>query len=185
MDLTRGLATPAPQAARGRSTAQTYNHPFLTEVWPEGFHSVGQLTEASAAYTAAYTLKKLEKDEPGRYDRSFDGLEWTVAPEFHLHSRRPGLGIEYLERFYRDIYGTRKHPRSGVSWRNSTVSPPLAYDRWLKEHDLAHYHRVKAWRLENTADNSEFLRYIQKSRETILASKEALFGTSTHGDPGA
>lgn len=178
------LAVTAPATAQGKSGVLK-TVPVLDSLWPYGFHTVGPLNEASAAYTAAYTVKKLERKAEDYLHRSYDGHHWTVAPEFHLHSRRPGLGMRWLERYHEDVYGTVSHPKSQVMWRGNPVSPPLAYDRWLKEHDPRRWRAVKKLRMEQPdVDSNLSDRYFQKARETILESKERLFGQSGRGDPG-
>lgn len=159
-------------------------HPVIESIWSYGFHSVGTLDVKTAAYTASYTQKKLERAEEGYLDRSYDGLEWRVAPEFHLHSRNPGLGINWLKRWRSDVYGTQAKPKSHVLWRGNKVAPPIAYDRWLRENDEKHWTAVRQFRIANaeTLDTQDENR-VFKAREAIQRGREALY-PRFHGDPG-
>lgn len=62
--------------------------PILAKAWDKGFIKVGDLTPASAQYTARYTTKKLNDEHPDYNGR---------LPEFMLSSRKPGLGNESAE----------------------------------------------------------------------------------------
>lgn len=57
---------------------------ILSACWPYGFVDVGELTEASAAYIAGYTVKKMTS----KRDPRLDGR----TPEFARMSLKPGIG---------------------------------------------------------------------------------------------
>ena len=66
---------------------------FLQGIWRKGFLSVGSLTRDSANYVAKYCVKKLGGKEAYRYE------QMGIIPEFALMSRRPGIGLQYIEKF--------------------------------------------------------------------------------------
>ena len=68
-----------------------YTSPSLERIWNKGFVVVGDLTAASAAYTARYCLKKC-KD---LYSDKYDSL--GIIPEYTNCSRRPGIGWAWYE----------------------------------------------------------------------------------------
>lgn len=68
-----------------------YDVPELKAAWPKGFVTVSEVSWATCAYVARYTLKKVFEDQVNT-----NGFEMGVDPEFSLMSRRPGIGADYL-----------------------------------------------------------------------------------------
>lgn len=84
---------------------------------------------ASAAYVSGYVRKKLTgKDKPEnaylRYDEH--GELHQVHPEFARMSLRPAIGLEWIKRYWRDVY-----PRDEVKVNGKTSRPPRYYDTVL------------------------------------------------------
>lgn len=69
----------------------------LSEIWTEGFHSIGEANEASANYIASYALKGKKKEiiTP-------DGEIISVADSMDI-SKRPGIGKNYLAKNYKQL----------------------------------------------------------------------------------
>lgn len=65
---------------------------ILENCWPYGFVSVGSLTYGSACYVARYTTKLLTGDKKKLYKK------YNILPEFALMSRRPGIGVPFLDK---------------------------------------------------------------------------------------
>lgn len=87
----------------------------LERLWPHGFSSYGELTQASAQYVAQYTVKKLVAGGAQ--------LEGRV-PEYASMSRRPGLGRDWIRQYGREVYqADRVVVRDGGEWK-----PPAYYD---------------------------------------------------------
>lgn len=102
----------------------------LADKWNHGFHSVGELTFASAKYVAKYVTKKLiGKDTSTRYERLdiTTGEVWDVRPEYATMSRRPGLGRSWFEKYNRDVY-----PGNFVIVDGKKYKPPAYYDSLLE-----------------------------------------------------
>lgn len=97
----------------------------LSSVWQRGFVTVGSLEFGSAAYVARYCLKKVGREvHTERYRRVDDetGEVWSVAPEFAVMSRRPGVGSEWFERFGREVF-----PVDSVVHEGRQYKPPRFY----------------------------------------------------------
>lgn len=84
-----------PQCYRGVTRHTRSNEPCcpvcttISDAWGLGGVSLGTLERASAAYIAAYTVKKMTKDDDAR-------LEGRL-PEFARMSRRPGIGVGFMD----------------------------------------------------------------------------------------
>lgn len=73
----------------------TYRSKLLEGCWKRGHSEIGSLTFKSAAYVARYVQKKARKKS----------LPPGLAPERAICiSRRPGIGREFFELYYRDMY---------------------------------------------------------------------------------
>lgn len=68
-----------------------FDVPELRKAWPNGFVTVSDVSWATCAYVARYTMKKVFEEQS-----SLSGFECGVEREFSLMSRRPGIGAEYL-----------------------------------------------------------------------------------------
>lgn len=112
-----------------------YRSSTLERLWPLGFSSVGEVTAASAAYVARYTLKKVTGDAA---EVHYGGR----VPEYLTMSRRPGIGAGWWERWKTDVF-----PSDEVVLRGGrVVRPPRFYLERLRREDEAAYLDVKARR---------------------------------------
>lgn len=68
-----------------------YTSPVLERLWNKGFVVVGDLTAASASYTARYCIKKCKDLYSDKYDKL------GIVPEYTNCSRRPGIGYVWYE----------------------------------------------------------------------------------------
>lgn len=94
-----------------------YRSAILEELWPYGFCTVGDVTFESAAYVARYICKKIN----GPKAESHYG---SKAPEYATMSRRPGIGMRWIENFGREVYRD-----DFVVFRGQKMKPPKAYDK--------------------------------------------------------
>jgi hypothetical protein len=77
-----------------------YTSEAIAKLWPQGLHSVGEVTYETCAYTARYVIKKHKGLDSKWYELH------NLAPEFVLMSRRPGIGEKYYNDHKDDIYAT-------------------------------------------------------------------------------
>jgi len=94
-----------------------YRSQELEELWPHGFSTVCDLTEASASYVARYTLKKV-------YGKQAKQHYGSKHPEYVTMSRMPGIGHSWYQAFKTDIYPHGVYERGGFK-----QAPPKYYDR--------------------------------------------------------
>ena len=73
-----------------------YTSKKLQDLWPYGFSTVGEANYTTAAYCARYTLKKIFGEKA---DEHYQGRE----PEYCQMSLRPGLGKEYVIKYYNEL----------------------------------------------------------------------------------
>lgn len=84
-----------------------YTSNKLSDLWPYGFSTTGDVTYQSAAYCARYSIKKIGGDQAAsHYTRvhPLSGNLVRVSPEFGTMSRRPGIGDGWFNIFKSDIY---------------------------------------------------------------------------------
>lgn len=92
-----------------------YTHPDVLNAWGHGLVSIAPVTVASIMYVAGYVNKKIaDKDT------------------FNLMSRRPGIGHQWLEKWYDDIARTET-----VVMEGNEYPIPRKYLEWSPTH-LAH-----------------------------------------------
>lgn len=110
-----------------------YRSPTLETLWTHGFSSIGTVTPQSAAYVARYTLKKQHHQK--------DSLK---HPEYITMSRRPGIGLRWIEKYASDVYpGDEVITRDGKKTR-----PPRYYDEWLRTQNPELLNQLKRRRIE-------------------------------------
>lgn len=105
----------------------------LEELWGLGQCSIGEVTPASAAYVARYTMKKLTGEQAEEMYRRIDlktGEEYYVQPEYATMSRRPGLGAGWFEKYANDTY-----PSDEVIYEGKRMRPPRYYDALYERRD--------------------------------------------------
>lgn len=132
-----------------------YTSKLLSELWPLGFSTIGQVTFESAAYVARYVVKKWFGDGA---DEHYKGRK----PEYVTMSRRPGIGSGWIEKFESDVF-----PADQVVLRGKKMAPPRFYrDRYeLREPELSA--ELKARRLLDGLDrqHEEQLVNVANARE--------------------
>lgn len=83
-----------------------YGSAILSELWPLGHHTIGDVTFQSAAYTARYCTKGKQNGKVVNDGR---------IPEYIVMSRNPGLGHGYFDRFKDEILAHDTIIVNGVS----------------------------------------------------------------------
>nr|QJB19071.1 MAG: replication initiator protein [Microvirus sp.] len=121
-----------------------YRSPLLEELWPFGHSAIGSLTYESAAYVARYVTKKITgKGQLDHYlyvDAS-TGECFSLLPEFSQPSLKPGIGADWFDRYWSDVY-----PSDFVVHKGRKFPPPRYYDKLLKIRDPDLYDAVKSKR---------------------------------------
>ena len=156
-----------------------YTSDDLAELWPMGYHMIGDVTFESAAYVARYIMKKIngapaEKHYQEQHDYvdpttgEIHEVELPLSPEYTTMSRMPGLGLGWLKK-----YGaTDVQPYDEVIIRGKIMRPPQYYDRQYELTDPKLHARMKGLRKrkakkhqrDQTPDRLRVREYCQQKR---------------------
>lgn len=92
-----------------------YGSEWLAKIWKLGFVSVGDCTYESAGYVAGYCTKKITgpKAEDWYNVVTPDGESVKVLPEFSAMSLKPGIGVDWFERYKEDVFPSDEVPVPG------------------------------------------------------------------------
>lgn len=126
--VTAGLPFPDRAHHRDDDSGTVFRSSLLEHFWPYGLSELTGVSFASAAYVAGYVYKKqsgkhAEENAYTRVDPK-DGELIDVEPEFARMSRRPAIGLDWLKKYWSDVY-----PRDVVVLDGHESKPPRYYDR--------------------------------------------------------
>lgn len=142
-----------------------YTSDVLSNLWPYGFSTLGNVTFESAAYVARYIMKKVTGDQSEEHYTRVDpetGEQYKILPEYTTMSRRPGIGKEWYEKYKTDIY-----PSDFIIVRGKKVQPPKFYDSMYEHIDQIKALRIKRAKQQAENNTPERLRV----RETVKMSQ--------------
>lgn len=106
----------------------------LNQTWGHGFTTIGELTPESAAYIAGYVVKKLTRD-----------LDYgKLIPEYITMSRNPGIGKEWIKKYWSDVYNYDKLEMKG----GLLTRPPRYYDNIFEDQHHSNMLSIKNARQE-------------------------------------
>lgn len=157
-----------------------YNSATLNKLWPYGHSIVADVSWKSCAYVARYVLKKQKGINKSFYEKI------KISPEFSRMSRRPGIGRNYFDLHYEDIYKFDELI-IGDDTGGKKSKPPRYFDKCLENLDEIWYGLIKKKRMEiaeinkaNLLGNSK-LSYLDilnnrklKKEQQVLALKRIL-----------
>lgn len=155
----------------------TYRSELCEELWGKGNVVIGDVTRASAAYVAGYTLKKqYGKEGRASYEDVVNvgtGELSSRVPEFVVMSRRPGIGAAWYARFRGDVF-----PVDHAVVEGKCYKVPRYY--WLKYQREADPRRVEeiAYERELRALDSVEESTVERRavREALAERRAAMFG---------
>lgn len=143
-----------------------YTSPLLSKLWDKGHHTIGRLTEQSVAYVARYILKKVngEKAKDHYGDRE---------PEFVRFSTRPGIGHDWIVKYFGDVYNYDYV----VNSKGHKVRPPRYYDKVFSKIDPERFYEIKQKRHKTAEErrlhpDNTYARL--SAREEVQAEKTKL-----------
>ncbi len=145
---------------------------LLSELWPYGYHLIGDLSFDSACYVARYVTKKINgKAAAAAYQRvdPSTGEVWNVKPEYATMSRRPGIGRKFFQDFHEEIYG-----EDVVVSRGRKFRPPRYYDKLLETADKERHEQVLKGRRQVARQVGRSTDQADRARERILSTEMAL-----------
>lgn len=145
----------------------TYKCQVLDDIWKNGFVVVGKVTLESCAYVARYCMKKIYKDGDDYSNR---------VPEFVRMSRRPGLGLTWLEK-HPEVFEVSQFSLPSRNGSNSFCHPRY-FLKYLEQSDPERYAEIKADRgvagrlaYENLINNDsrDYLSILRAKELELLA----------------
>lgn len=155
-----------------RNGNRLYTSEALSELWPFGFSTIGDVNFETAAYVARYITKKINGARSHSHYQVVDPSSGEILgrrkPEYITMSRRPGIGREWFEKYSSDIY-----PDDFVILNGKKMKPPKFYDRTFELENPDEFSRVLARRkadAKNRAENTtpERLEVREKVQELKL-----------------
>lgn len=137
-----GYDFPDKTLHRDNGEIQLYTSKILSELWPYGYHTIGDLTFDSAAYVARYITKKITGDHAIWHYNDIDTTTGEIIneriPEYTTMSRRPGIGKKWLEKYTTDIYNF-----DHVILNGKELKPPKYYDKIYMESHPEEFEKIK------------------------------------------
>lgn len=146
-----------------------YINPRIMETWSDpvtkesyGFHTVGELTPESALYVAKYATKKV-------YGELREKIYGDRIPEYATMSNRPGLGHEFVRKYYNDIYRQDRF----VVKDGFIVRPPKFFDDWYKKNFGENFEEIQLERRNYAIEHEEkdWQRLLTKEKYKQLLSE--------------
>lgn len=112
------------------------NSLLLSTIWKKGHATVQNFALECAAYVSKYAVKKITGSDAARHYEIVDnetGEIYIREPEFARMSRRPGIGSDWLKKYYSDLY-----PKGYVTDGKGVKIPPpeyfnKLYEKWFPE----------------------------------------------------
>jgi len=149
--------------SKSASGMDNYVSDNLSRLWGKGFCTVSPFSPEAAGYIARYSLKKVVGDMARSHYSRLDaqtGELFTIEPEFARMSTRPGVGAEWFEKFFSDVF-----PHDAVVIDGSKSKPPRYYEKLAKR---------SGYDLTEIKENRVFAAYPKRSDNTRarLAVKE-------------
>ena len=113
-----------------------YRSDSLNALWGYGHCLIGDVTFDSAAYVARYITKKINGPKA---DEHYCGR----LPEYTNMSKKPAIGLRWIEKYKSDVY-----PSDEVILKGRKVRPARYYDKYLEKHHLNEFENIKINREE-------------------------------------
>lgn len=141
------------------SSCDVFTSETVSKLWGRGFVSFGSVTYESARYCAVYTTKRVTGPAAAdHYTRVVPatGELVCVSPEFARMSLKPGIGLPWLTKYWRDVYARgelyfplqdkrKPVPRYFDSMMDeiaAEVMDDITFDRWYEAQKYAE-HRTR------------------------------------------
>ncbi len=151
----------------------------IQPLWYQGFHRIGNVTFDSIQYVAKYITKKLDGDlaheisegdflrHYERYDPDTNEIH-KVHKEFSETPRRPGLGSEFIKKYYKEVYPSDTLALTGKGIQRTTKY----FDKIMQDIDIDLLDITKEKRKKHILSNIEELSpHRQKTKEEIAKRK--------------
>ncbi len=132
----------------------TYESETLSNLWPFGFCTIGELNFETASYTAGYILKKINGNQAlDTYLRNDEyGVAFWVKSPYTTMSLKPGIGAEFYEKFKTDFFPSDESPIPG---KGIIKKVPRYYTELLQHSDAGLHRQIKDARQVFIRDHRE------------------------------
>lgn len=153
-----------PWSKRGDNI--TYRSATLEKLWPFGISEIGAVTWQSAAYTARYIMKKINGPDAEDAYQKVDittGEIVDLEREFVLASLKPGLGYDWFQKYWRDVF-----PSDRVVLDGKEYSVPRYYYKLLEQLEPEMAEEIKAERTQRAKEVPEE----ERSTKRLAARQE-------------
>lgn len=156
--------------SKGSQGDQLYKSELLDSIWGHGHCFIGSVTPESCGYVSRYIMKKVNGDLAEDHYRRINPLTgecWDLHPEYISMSLKPGIGLNFYEKFKSDFY-----PNDSAVMKGKQFPVPKYYDRQLEKSDpelLADLKERRAFDALQRQANNTYERL--KVREKVLKSK--------------
>lgn len=166
----------------GKLGHKLYRSPILEKVWPFGNCEIGGAEDEMINYVSSYILKKVNGDRAlsHYFARRFcdvlgNHFDFLYNEEFFLSSKRPAIGLRFLENFWDDIFS---YDEVVVGGKRKPVPP--YYLNKLREKSELFYTMIKRERAFSRVNNfekiaSDALPSRKISRKTVLLARKELY----------
>lgn len=164
-----GFEFPDKEKLGHRDGETVYRSDLLEKCWQFGSHEIGSCTFESCAYTARYIMKKRTgKDAEEHYVRVLPDMTMVeLEPEFAIMSTKPGLGNEWYQEYWKDLY---PHDQCPIPGRGVFGTPPKYYDSLYALEHNDELEKIKEKRREAAIEAIENGPSLQ-SRERVCKAK--------------
>lgn len=150
----------------------------VLKLWKYGHADFGSVTPDSCSYVAGYVTKKITgKASYDHYERiTEDGSIYYVCPEFARMSLKPGIGADWFQANWSEVY-----PDDEVIVNGKSRKPPKYYDVLLERMKPDLYASVKAKRKEAMQTDEVYLEQHPKrlaAKAKIATQRNSMLRTS-------
>lgn len=147
----------APDKRKYPGKENLFTSPFLDEVWGKGRTTTGAVTPDSCRYTAKYTMKRIT----GKLAAAHYGER---IPEFALMSKKPAIGLRWIQKYMGDTY-----PSDTIIRNGREATPPRYYDKILKRTNPSLHEQIIR---ERKLDAVEPARHWNNTPERLAVREE-------------
>lgn len=128
---------------RSGSGESLYSSGELERLWGFGKCWIGTVSWSSANYVARYSMKKVVGER---------AVDWYAGrkPEYLTMSRRPGIGTDWLMKYFAEVYSSDRVVSNGHE-----AKPPRFYDELYAKYFPSEFAGVVRRRIESAKSNPE------------------------------
>lgn len=152
----------------------------LERLWGNGNCVVGDVTPASCAYVAGYTVEKAKRRRAFQANEVVDvetGELITRRDEFNRMSNKPGIGAYWYRRFAGDLFPRDSAVQDGKEYK----VPRFYYEKFKRDHPLeaeeVAYERYLRARAGDPEENTPERRAV---REEVAEARLRFFSSRDH-----